>query len=151
MAMNPVQHFESHWDFYEHWSRATSDSAAEHRRFYDEYNAVLDMPGEYYLDNIRIVFQQHLLPRGLWYVGGDRVAPSDHAAALLTIEGEHDDISGPARPGPRRICAAASRRPKASRHRGGRWPLRPVQRAPLAADGPSLGPRLHRAGRHPAA
>jgi poly(3-hydroxybutyrate) depolymerase len=96
MAINPVRHFESHWDFYEHLIQGDLDSAAEHRRFYDEYNAVLDMPGEYYLDNIRIVFQQHLLPRGLWYVGGNRVAPEAIThAALLTIEGEHDDISGP--------------------------------------------------------
>jgi poly(3-hydroxybutyrate) depolymerase len=96
MAMNPVRHFESHWDFYEHLVQGDLDSAAEHRRFYDEYNAVLDMPGEYYLDNIRIVFQQNLLPRGLWYVGGNRVAPEAITrTALLTIEGEHDDISGP--------------------------------------------------------
>ena len=45
---------------------ATPSSAEDHRRFYDEYNAVLDMPAEYYLDCVRIVFQQHLLPRGLW-------------------------------------------------------------------------------------
>ena len=44
------------------------DGAEEHRRFYDEYNAVLDMPGEYYLDCIRIVFHEHQLPRGLWTV-----------------------------------------------------------------------------------
>ena len=95
MAMNPLRHFSSHWDFYMHLVQGDLDGAEEHRRFYDEYNAVLDMPGEYYLDNIRVVFQQHLLPRGLWYVGGARVAPEaiDHAA-LFTIEGEHDDISG---------------------------------------------------------
>ena len=69
--------------------------AEEHRRFYDEYNAVLDMPAEYYLDCIRVVFQQHLLPRGLWQVAGEPVAPAAMTgAALMTVEGELDDISG---------------------------------------------------------
>ena len=53
------------------------------------------MPAEYYLDTVRIVFQQHLLPRGEWDVAGVRVDPSAiHGTALLTIEGELDDISG---------------------------------------------------------
>jgi poly(3-hydroxybutyrate) depolymerase len=70
-------------------------SAQSHRKFYDEYNAVLDMPAEYYLDTIRTVFQEHLLPRGLWDVAGERVDPSKiTSCALLTIEGELDDISG---------------------------------------------------------
>jgi poly(3-hydroxybutyrate) depolymerase len=95
MAMNPVRHLSSHWDFYMHLVEGDLDSAEDHRRFYDEYNAVLDMPGEYYLDCIRVVFHEHLLPRGLWTIGGARVAPEAiHRPALLTIEGEHDDISG---------------------------------------------------------
>jgi poly(3-hydroxybutyrate) depolymerase len=95
MAMNPVRHLGSHWDFYLHLVQGDLDGAEEHRRFYDEYNAVLDMPGEYYLDNVRIVFQQHLLPRGLWIVRDARVAPEAITrTALMTIEGEHDDISG---------------------------------------------------------
>ncbi len=95
MAMNPVRHIGSHWDFYLHLVEGDLDSAEEHRRFYDEYNAVLDMPAEYYLDCIRVVFQQHLLPLGLWHVEGQRVAPEAIAeAALLTVEGELDDISG---------------------------------------------------------
>jgi poly(3-hydroxybutyrate) depolymerase len=95
MAMNPLRHFSSHWDFYMHLVDGDLESAEEHRRFYDEYNAVLDMPAEYYLDNIRVVFHEHLLPRGGWTIDGARVAPEAIArAALLTIEGEHDDISG---------------------------------------------------------
>jgi poly(3-hydroxybutyrate) depolymerase len=95
IAMNPVHHMTSHWNFYQNLVRGDLDDAEAHRRFYDEYNAVLDMPAEYYLDCVRIVFQQHLLPRGLWYVGGKRVAPEAvTGAALLTIEGELDDISG---------------------------------------------------------
>ncbi len=95
MAMNPERHFQSHWDFYEDLLKGDLDDAASHRRFYDEYNAVLDMPSEYYLDTIRIVFQEHLLPRGLWDIEGQRVTPSAIAnTAMLTIEGELDDISG---------------------------------------------------------
>ena len=95
MAMNPERHFQSHWDFYQDLVKGDLDDAAAHRRFYDEYNAVLDMPAEYYLDTIRVVFQQHLLPRGLWDVDGARVTPSAiHGTALLTVEGELDDISG---------------------------------------------------------
>jgi poly(3-hydroxybutyrate) depolymerase len=95
VAMNPSRHFRSHWDFYEDLVRGDLQDAQSHRKFYDEYNAVLDMPSEYYLDTIRIVFQEHLLPRGLWQVDGTTVAPQDiKHTALLTIEGELDDISG---------------------------------------------------------
>jgi poly(3-hydroxybutyrate) depolymerase len=94
IAMNPVRHMGSHLDFYQNLVRGDHEEAAEHRRFYDEYNAVLDMPAEYFLDCVRIVFQETLLPRGLWNVGGERVAPEAVTAALMTIEGELDDISG---------------------------------------------------------
>jgi poly(3-hydroxybutyrate) depolymerase len=95
IAMNPVRHVQSHWDFYQDLVRGDLSDAEEHRRFYDEYNAVLDMPAEYYLDCISTVFQQHLLPRGLWRIHDQRVAPEAITkAALLTIEGELDDISG---------------------------------------------------------
>ncbi len=95
IAMNPGRHMSSHWDFYEDLVRGDLEDAESHRRFYDEYNAVLDMPAEYYLDTIRVVFQQHLLPKGEWDVAGERVRPQDiKDVALMTIEGELDDISG---------------------------------------------------------
>ena len=95
IAMNPSRHFMSHYDFYEDLIKGDLEDAQSHRKFYDEYNAVLDMPSEYYLDTISTVFQQHLLPRGLWDVRGERVKPADiHKTALFTIEGELDDISG---------------------------------------------------------
>ncbi|WP_256647136.1 polyhydroxyalkanoate depolymerase [Thermomonas paludicola] len=95
MAMNPERHGMSHWDFYQDLVKGDLSSAASHRKFYDEYNAVLDMPAEYYLDTIRVVFQQQLLPRGEWDVAGERVDPSRiRDCALFTIEGELDDISG---------------------------------------------------------
>jgi poly(3-hydroxybutyrate) depolymerase len=95
LAMNPERHMQSHWDFYRHLVRGDLEDAQAHRRFYDEYNAVLDMPAEYYLDTVRVVFQQHLLARGGWDVAGDRVDPSAiRDTALFTIEGELDDICG---------------------------------------------------------
>ncbi len=95
LAMNPRRHLQSHWDFYQDLVRGDLQDAEAHRRFYDEYNAVLDMPAEYYLDTIRIVFQEFLLPRGLWDVRGERVDPAKiHDCALMTIEGQLDDISG---------------------------------------------------------
>ncbi|MBN8728092.1 MAG: polyhydroxyalkanoate depolymerase [Xanthomonadales bacterium] len=95
VAMNPSRHFSAHWDFYRDLLRGDLEDAAAHRRFYDEYNAVLDMPAEFYLDTIRVVFQEHLLPRGRWRVAGEPVRPGDiRDTALLTIEGELDDISG---------------------------------------------------------
>ena len=72
------------------------DEPAEgHRQFYNEYNAVLDMPAEYYLETIKTVFQEFSLPTGTWKVGGQLVRPQDITnVALFTVEGELDDISG---------------------------------------------------------
>lgn len=95
LAMNPSRHLMSHWDFYTSLVQGDLDDAAAHRSFYDEYNAVLDMPAEYYLDTIKVVFQQFLLPRGQWFVDGQRVEPAAiSSTALLSIEGELDDIAG---------------------------------------------------------
>ncbi|NYT81832.1 polyhydroxyalkanoate depolymerase [Alcaligenaceae bacterium] len=95
MAMNPDRHLRSHYDFYMDLLKGDDDDAEAHRRFYDEYNAVLDMPAEFYLDTIKIVFQEHRLPLGTWIIDGRKVDPSViRHTALMTIEGELDDISG---------------------------------------------------------
>lgn len=95
VAMNPDRHLQSHYDFYMDLLKGDDDDAASHRRFYDEYNAVLDMSAEFYLDTIKMVFQEHQLPRGTWEVDGQKVdAAAISSIALLTIEGELDDISG---------------------------------------------------------
>ncbi len=95
IAMNPGRHAQSHWDFYMHLRKGDNESAEEHRKFYDEYNAVLDMPAEYYLETIKTVFQEHRLPLGTWKIEGKLVRPQDiKSVALFTIEGEKDDISG---------------------------------------------------------
>jgi poly(3-hydroxybutyrate) depolymerase len=95
VAMNPDRHMSSHYDYFLDLVRGDEESAEAHRQFYDEYNAVLDMPAEYYLDTIRTVFQDFALVNGTWDVAGKRVRPQDITrSALLTIEGELDDISG---------------------------------------------------------
>jgi len=95
VAMNPDRHVSSHYDYFLDLVRGDDDSAESHRQFYDEYNAVLDMPAEYYLDTIKTVFQDFALVNGSWYVDGQQVRPQDiQGTALLTVEGELDDISG---------------------------------------------------------
>lgn len=64
VAMNPDRHAQSHYDYYLDLVKGDLDDAQAHRKFYDEYNAVLDLPAEYYLQTIKVVFQEHLLPRG---------------------------------------------------------------------------------------
>ena len=100
MGMNPRRHMQSHWDFFQDLIKGDEGSADAHRAFYDEYNAVLDMDSAFYLDTIRVVFQEFRLMNGNWDVRNadgklERVRPQDiKNSALLTIEGELDDISG---------------------------------------------------------
>ncbi len=95
VAMNPDRHLSSHYDYFLDLVRGDEDSVDAHRAFYDEYNAVLDMPAEYYLDTIKTVFQDFALVNGTWDVNGTLVRPQDiSTSALLTVEGELDDISG---------------------------------------------------------
>jgi poly(3-hydroxybutyrate) depolymerase len=95
VAMNPDRHMTAHYDYFKGLIRGDDDSTEQHRQFYDEYNAVLDMPAEYYLETIKIVFQDFALVNGTWNVLGTLVRPQDiTTSALLTVEGELDDISG---------------------------------------------------------
>jgi poly(3-hydroxybutyrate) depolymerase len=100
VAMNPDRHATSHYDYFKDLMKGDDASAEAHRKFYDEYNAVLDMDADYYLETIRTVFQDFLLVQGTWDVTApdgniERVRPEDITrAALLTVEGELDDISG---------------------------------------------------------
>lgn len=95
VAMNPEKHARAHWDFYQDLLQGDKEDAATHRKFYDEYNAVLDMSSSYYLQTIQVVFQEHHLPDGKWRVSGRLVEPACITkTALMTIEGERDDIAG---------------------------------------------------------
>ena len=95
VAMNPDRHLNAHWDYFNHLMVGDGESAEAHRRFYNEYNAVLDMPAEYYLDTVKTVFQEFALPKGRMLMRGELVRPQAiREAALLTVEGQLDDISG---------------------------------------------------------
>ena len=100
VAMNPDRHLRSHYDYFKDLIKGDNSSAESHRQFYDEYNAVLDMDADYYLETIATVFQDFKLVKGTWDVvseSGDieRVRPQDIShCGLLTVEGELDDISG---------------------------------------------------------
>lgn len=100
VAMNPDRHANSHYDYFKDLVKGDDASAEQHRKFYDEYNAVLDMDADYYLETIKTVFQDFKLPNGTWDVRApdgslERVKPQDiTSTALLTVEGELDDISG---------------------------------------------------------
>ena len=100
VAMNPDRHAKSHYDYFKDLVRGDDASAEAHRKFYDEYNAVLDMDADYYLETIETVFQKYRLVEGTWDVKSpegniERVRPQDiKTTALLTVEGELDDISG---------------------------------------------------------
>jgi poly(3-hydroxybutyrate) depolymerase len=95
VAMNPDRHVTSHYDYFLDLVRGDEGSVESHRAFYNEYNAVLDMPAEFYLDTIKKVFQDFALVNGTWVIGEQPVRPQDITdTALLTIEGELDDIAG---------------------------------------------------------
>jgi poly(3-hydroxybutyrate) depolymerase len=95
MSMNAAAHQAAHRRYFDDMVRGDGDSAEKHREFYDEYLSVLDLTEEFYLETIDVVFQRYLLPKGQLTHGDRKV---DLAAitdvALMTVEGERDDISG---------------------------------------------------------
>jgi poly(3-hydroxybutyrate) depolymerase len=95
MAMNLDRHISAHWDYYKNLVQDNGDSAEKHREFYDEYLAVMDLTAEFYLETVDRVFVKHLLPKGEMTYRGKPVDLADiRKTALMTIEGENDDISG---------------------------------------------------------
>jgi len=100
VAMNPDHHAKSHYDYFKDLIKGDDASTEAHRKFYDEYNAVLDMDADYYLETIKVVFQEFSLVNGTWDVKNpqgklERVKPADiTSTALMSVEGELDDISG---------------------------------------------------------
>ncbi|HYF23839.1 MAG TPA: polyhydroxyalkanoate depolymerase [Caulobacteraceae bacterium] len=95
MSLNEDRHQDAHWEFFNDLVAGDGDGAAKHLEFYDEYLSVLDLTEEFYLQTIDYVFQDHLLPRGLLTQRGRPVRPEAiRDTALMTVEGEKDDISG---------------------------------------------------------
>ena len=94
ISMNLDRHVNAHMRQFEHLVKGDDDSADGHRTFYDEYLAVMDLSAEFYLQTIEVVFKEHLLPRGEWVSRDRKIDPSFIETALMTVEGELDDISG---------------------------------------------------------
>lgn len=95
MAMNLDRHVSAHIEMFKHLIEGADDSAEKQRDFYDEYLAVMDMTAEYYLQTIDTVFVDHLLPRGEMMHRGVKIdLTAIKRVALMTVEGEKDDISG---------------------------------------------------------
>ena len=95
MTMNLDRHMQAQKDMFLHLVRGDGDSAEKHREFYDEYLAVMDLTAEFYLQTVDTVFVCHLLPRGQMTYRGRLIEPAAISRpALMTIEGEKDDITG---------------------------------------------------------
>ena len=93
LSMNPARHVRAQWDLFGHILRGHDREANANRRFYDDYLAVADLPGEFYLETVRNVFQEFRLARGTLEYRGEIVEPAAITeTALLTVEGEKDDI-----------------------------------------------------------
>jgi poly(3-hydroxybutyrate) depolymerase len=95
MGMNFDRHVTAHRDLFHNLIEGDGDSADKHREFYDEFLAVMDLAAEYYLQTIETVFLEHRLPKGRMTHRNRLVDPSKiKNVALMTVEGEKDDISG---------------------------------------------------------
>ena len=93
MGMNPERHVKAHVDLYSHLAAGERDKAEAVKTFYDEYFAVLDLTAEFYLETVQTVFQEHALALGKLAWRGNRIEPrAIRRSALLTVEGEKDDI-----------------------------------------------------------
>jgi len=93
MSMNIDRHVKAHQDLYDHIVKGEIEKAKAKKDFYDEYFAVLDLSREFYIETVRVVFQEHTLPRGELHYRGQKVEPAAiKRTMLLTVEGERDDI-----------------------------------------------------------
>ncbi len=93
MSMNIDRHLKAHQELYEHLARGDEAKAAAAKAFYDEYFAVLDLTAEFYLETVKLVFQEHALPLGELTYENEKVEPrAIKRTMLFTVEGEKDDI-----------------------------------------------------------
>jgi poly(3-hydroxybutyrate) depolymerase len=93
VSMNLERHLKQHMDLAHHIAKGERDKAEVIKTFYDEYFAVMDLPAEFYIETVRDVFQQHLLPQGKLMHRGRKVDPAAiRRMGLMTVEGEKDDI-----------------------------------------------------------
>ncbi|HEY1310604.1 MAG TPA: polyhydroxyalkanoate depolymerase, partial [Pseudolabrys sp.] len=93
MSMNIERHVKAHQELYENLAKGEDVKAAQTKAFYDEYFAVLDLTAEFYLETVKLVFQDHALPLGLLTYQNQKVEPrAIKRTMLFTVEGEKDDI-----------------------------------------------------------
>ena len=148
--MNLDRHVEAHRDFFRHLVEGDGDSAEKHRDFYDEYLAVMDLTAEFYLQTVETVFIRHALPKGeMTHRGRAGRSGGDHATvALLTIEGENDDISGVGQTkAAHDLCTSIPAEMRAHYLQPRRRPLRRLQRLALPRRDRAAHRRLHRHAR----
>lgn len=108
LSMNFERHVSAHWTMFRDLARGSGESAAATRAFYDEYSAVMDLPADFYLQTIERVFHRRDLALGQFRVRGRPVAPAAiEKTALMTVEGERDDVCGPGQTfAAQALCAA---------------------------------------------
>jgi poly(3-hydroxybutyrate) depolymerase len=93
MSMNIDRHIKAHQELHQHLAKGEEEKAAATKAFYDEYFAVLDLTAEFYLETVRLVFQEHALPLGALTYQDQKVEPAAIKRTMLfTVEGEKDDI-----------------------------------------------------------
>ena len=95
ISMNLDRHIEAHWELFDHLVKGDDESADRRLSFYEEYRSVMDLPADFYLETVRLVFQEHALPNGEMKVRWQPVNPERITRTpILCIEGEFDDICG---------------------------------------------------------
>ena len=131
--MNLDRHKDAHKALFSNLVKGDGDLVDKHRDFYDEYLAVMDLTAEYYLQTVDIVFVKHALPKGEMTHRGKLVDPSKITrVALMTVEGENDDISGLGQTeATHALCSSHSRSSPGALRAKGRRPLRRLQRLAL--------------------
>jgi poly(3-hydroxybutyrate) depolymerase len=116
MSMNIERHLKAHRELYDNIANGEHEKAQATKAFYDEYFAVLDLTAEFYLETVRLIFQEYALPTGKLEWRGERIEPrAIKRTMLLTVEGERDDICSPGQTGAAHdLCSGL--RPYLKRH-----------------------------------
>ena len=96
LSMNPARHASAHTKLFSHLIEGDGESVEAHNKFYDEYMAVMDVTAEFYLETVQKIFKEHSIPNGTMDWRGEIITPTAITkCALMTVEGELDDISAP--------------------------------------------------------
>ena len=145
MSMNVERHMKAHRELYDHLANGEHEKAQVTKAFYDEYFAVLDLTAEFYLETVRLVFQDCALPTGKLEWQGGRVEPrAIKRTMLLTVEGERDDICAVGQTvAAHELCSGLRPLSQAPPHAGGSRTLRGVQRQPLDQSNLSAAQERH--------